>query len=188
MAKINLEISVNDVAKLCGAGYFRAFADESGIYLEEPASGQKAKIADAQKHDEQAIKPRYQICRTPALSDREAPDAPAVSRSDAAREDDKHGPYKGFLLIQCESCGEVKAYCAKYETYSFKCKCGHETVLDNLIPMHMHCKCGKYYKYLTNLTGALAYNNCLTCGSPVDMELNNKANAYVTIGYRRPRE
>lgn len=172
MAKISLEISVNDVAKLCGAGYFRAFADDNGIYLEEPASGIRAKLADAPK-----LGNHHENWGTPA-----------VSKSDAMQEEDKHGPYKGFLLIKCESCGEIRAYCAKYETYSFKCKCGHETALENLIPMHMHCKCGKYYKYLTNLTGKLTSNNCMTCGSPVDMELNNKANAYVTIGYRRPKE
>ncbi len=186
MAKISVEISVNDVAKLCGAGYFRAFADESGVYLEEPASGQKVRLADVQNRREWIINPKSvykMMCRK-----YDNPEAPAVSQSSALQEDDRHGPYKGFLLIKCESCGEVRAYCAKYETYTFKCKCGHETALDGLLPAHMHCECGKYYKYLTNLTGKIVSNNCLTCGSPVDMELNGKANAYVTIGYRRSRE
>lgn len=34
--------------------------------------------------------------------------------------DDGQGPYKGFLLIVCEECGAVKAFCAKRETYSFR--------------------------------------------------------------------
>lgn len=51
--------------------------------------------------------------------------------------DDGQGPYKGFLLIVCEECGAVKAFCAKRETYSFRCdECGYETPLENLRPMY----------------------------------------------------
>lgn len=32
--------------------------------------------------------------------------------------DDGQGPYKGFLLIVCEECGAVKAFCAKRETWT----------------------------------------------------------------------
>lgn len=60
--------------------------------------------------------------------------------------DDGQGPYKGFLLIVCEECGAVKAFCAKRETYSFRCdECGYETPLENLRPMYMHCKCAGGY-------------------------------------------
>ena len=65
--------------------------------------------------------------------------------------DDGQGPYKGFLLIVCEECGAVKAFCAKRETYSFRCdECGYETPLENLRPMYMHCKCGESFRYRTN--------------------------------------
>lgn len=55
----------------------------------------------------------------------------------APNPDEGQGPYKGFLLVVCEECGEIKAFCAKRETYSFRCdKCGHETALENLRPMY----------------------------------------------------
>lgn len=99
--------------------------------------------------------------------------------------DEGQGPYKGFLLVVCEECGEIKAFCAKRETYSFRCdKCGHETALENLRPMYMHCKCGKSFRYKTNATEETITHTCLDCKAPVDMELNKKGTAYVTIGVR----
>lgn len=95
------------------------------------------------------------------------------------------GPYKGFLLIECEECGAVKAFCAKRETYGFKCSCGHETPLENLRPLFMHCKCGKSFRYKTNVTAQTITHTCLNCKAPVDMELNSKGNAYVTVGVRK---
>ena len=85
--------------------------------------------------------------------------------------DDGQGPYKGFLLIVCEECGAVKAFCAKRETYSFRCdECGYETPLENLRPMYMHCT-----------------HTCLRCKAPVDMELNRRGTAYVTVGMKGGR-
>lgn len=99
--------------------------------------------------------------------------------------DDGQGPYKGFLMIECEECGAVKAFCAKRETYGFKCSCGHETPLENLRPLFMHCKCGKSFRYKTNVTAQTITHTCLNCKAPVDMELNSKGNAYVTVGVRK---
>lgn len=99
--------------------------------------------------------------------------------------DDGQGPYKGFLLIECEECGAIKAFCAKRETYAFKCSCGHETPLENLRPLFMHCKCGKSFRYKTNVTAQTITHTCLNCKAPVDMELNSKGNAYVTVGVRK---
>ena len=103
----------------------------------------------------------------------------------AAGEDKTQGPYKGFLLVVCEECGAVKAFCAKRETYSFRCQeCGHETPLEGLRPMFMHCKCGKSFRYKTNAETETITHSCLDCKAPVDMELNGKGTAYVTIGVR----
>lgn len=99
--------------------------------------------------------------------------------------DEGQGPFRGFLMVKCEECGEVKAYCAKHETYGFRCKCGHETPLENLRPMFMHCKCGKSFRYKTNLKDKQYTHTCMDCGTPVDMEINGRGTAYVTIGDRR---
>lgn len=104
-------------------------------------------------------------------------------RGTAKNPDEGQGPYKGFLLIVCEECGAVKAFCAKRETYSFRCdECGYETPLENLRPMYMHCKCGKSFRYKTNATAETITHTCIACKAPVDMELNRRGTAYVTIG------
>lgn len=95
------------------------------------------------------------------------------------------GPFRGFLMIKCDECGEVKAYCARHDTYGFRCKCGHETPLERLRPMYMKCKCGKEFRYKTNLQESRYTHTCMDCGSPVDMEINSRGTAFVTIGERR---
>ena len=49
----------------------------------------------------------------------------------------------------------------------------------------MHCKCGKSFRYKTNVTAQTITHTCLNCKAPVDMELNSKGNAYVTVGVRK---
>ena len=85
-----------------------------------------------------------------------------------------------------EECGSIKAFCAKHETYGYKCgECGHETPLEKLRPLFMHCKCGKSFSYKTNLTAERVTHTCLACKAPVDLELNSRKTAYVTVGERR---
>ncbi len=50
--------------------------------------------------------------------------------------------------------------------------------------MFMHCKCGKSFRYKTNAETETITHSCLDCKAPVDMELNGKGTAYVTIGVR----
>lgn len=89
-------------------------------------------------------------------------------------------------IVQCEECGAIKAFCAKHETYGYKCsECGHETPLEKLRPLFMHCKCGKSFSYKTNLTADRVTHTCLACKAPVDLELNSRKTAYVTVGERR---
>lgn len=47
-----------------------------------------------------------------------------------------------------------------------------------------HCKCGKSFRYKTNAEAETITHSCLDCKAPVDMELNGKGTAYVTIGVR----
>ena len=97
--------------------------------------------------------------------------------------DKEQGPYKGFLLLRCDECGKVGAFCTKHEIYGYRCRaCGYETPLENLRPAHLNCKCGKNFNYRTNLTDRIISHNCIICQAPVDMELNKKQTAYVTIG------
>lgn len=97
----------------------------------------------------------------------------------------KAGPstYKGFLLIKCEHCGEIKGFCAKIPSSRNACsKCGKVTELRGLKPLHLKCKCGSEFTYHTNITDEAFDWPCLNCGSPVDLELNRRGDTYVTVG------
>lgn len=100
----------------------------------------------------------------------------------AEKEQAEPEEYKGFLMIKCEKCGTVKGFCAKTPISEYKCECGGKTKLHDLKMVHLHCKCGSHFKYKTNITDERFEYNCLTCGSPVDLELNGRRNTYVTIG------
>ena len=44
------------------------------------------------------------------------------------------------------------------------------------------CKCGNEFKYMTNMNTAEFTYKCFTCGSPVDVKMNSRRTAYITIG------
>lgn len=91
--------------------------------------------------------------------------------------------YKGFLIIKCEHCGEIRAFCAKTPITQNTCKCGHATELHGLKRVFLKCnKCGNQFKYQTNITDEVFDYSCLNCGSPVDLQLNKRGDTYVTIG------
>lgn len=90
-------------------------------------------------------------------------------------------PYKGFLLIKCQHCGEIKAFCAKTPITRHTCKCGTTTELHDLKMLHLKCKCGSTFNYRTNIIDQRIEWPCLHCGNPVDLELNKRGTAYVTI-------
>ena len=110
-----------------------------------------------------------------------------VYPEDPARPDDiapfgNEGPYKGFLLIKCGGCGEIRAFCAKKELFGSRCKtCQHQTPLENLRPMYLRCKCGKEFRYKTNITEDAFTHECIECGAPVDLTINKRKTAYVTV-------
>lgn len=93
------------------------------------------------------------------------------------------GKYKGFMYIKCEHCGETRGFCAKQPIDEYRCnECGGKTKLKDLRRMFLDCECGSHYKYYTNETAEVVTNNCINCGSPVDMMLNSRRTAYVSIG------
>lgn len=93
--------------------------------------------------------------------------------------------YRGFLLIKCPVCGKLRGFCAKQPITSSICReCGHDIKLHDLLPVHLKCKCGSDFTYKTNVTEPTFDYPCLKCGSPVDLELNRRGTAYVTIGGR----
>lgn len=96
----------------------------------------------------------------------------------------EQGPYKGFLMIECEGCGTVKVFCAKRGTHGFKYSCGHEAPLESLHPLFMHYKCGESFRHRTNVTVQTITHTYLNCKASVDMKLNSRGNAYVTVGVR----
>lgn len=98
---------------------------------------------------------------------------------------DEAPPVKGFLIIECEDCGETKAFCARTPiTHQFCRDCGHKTMVnyDDLLPAYARCKCGREFKYRTNSRGKNFTIECINCGAPIDLELNGRGTAYVTGG------
>lgn len=90
--------------------------------------------------------------------------------------------HKGFLLIRCAQCGDLRGFCVKQPISSYRCAaCGGETPLHDLMSAHIRCKCGKSFKYRTNIEEDSITYNCLSCGAPVDLAYNKKARAYQTV-------
>lgn len=75
--------------------------------------------------------------------------------------------YKGFLLIKCEECGKIKGFCSKHEITYHQCECGHRTELRDLRPMHLNCKCGNHYKYMTNIQDENFEYTCFNSGCQI---------------------
>lgn len=98
-----------------------------------------------------------------------------------ANEEGEPKKYKGFLLIKCQHCGEVRGFNSRYEISSYKCDCGGVTPLGNLIPLTALCECGKRWRYLTNLTQDSYELNCIHCGSPIPVFFNDKKGKYETL-------
>lgn len=165
------KIDIYEVLSQCRSGELEAYKAGDGVYLEDKETGDRVRICTV---------PEAPTGRPSRVENMFGP-----RETWGANNDDGQGPYRGFLMIRCEGCGKVHAYCAKKETYVSHCECGYETPLENLRVMHMHCKCGMDFRYKTNLTDKYYTHECLDCKAPVDMELNSRETAYVTIGYRR---
>ena len=90
--------------------------------------------------------------------------------------------YRGFLIIKCRSCGNVHSFCPQQSIKSYICpKCNSTTELRGMRPAFINCKCGKSFKYMTNIQDEQFTYTCFQCGGPNDMKLNGKKNAFVNI-------
>lgn len=104
---------------------------------------------------------------------------------ESTEEDMEIRPVKGFILSKCPRCGAIKSFFARDCTTYNRCReCGCEYTLDGkkMIPIFSKCPaCENTIKWRTDLTGDAIELNCKKCGSPIDLELNGKGTAYVTI-------
>lgn len=88
--------------------------------------------------------------------------------------------YNCFLLVKCERCGTKKAFFPRHKIRYYDCACGGRTQLRDLKPLYLRCKCGKEYKYKTNVDEQEFTMRCLSCGRSVKIRLNRAQTAYVT--------
>ncbi len=129
------------------------------------------------------------------LGHREGKEAPATltpsrgSTEVAAGGRPQKGPeptpkgYTGFLLIKCDRCGDVHAFCIKQPIREYRCaKCGGRTPLTDRYRLRILCECGGKYNYLTNIVTQQMDVNCFKCGTPVAVEWNERLQKYVSIG------
>ena len=90
----------------------------------------------------------------------------------------------GFLLIRCDHCGDVHAFCARQPITVYRCeKCGGHTPLTDMFPLRVTCECGGRYNYRTNLTVKQMDVNCYKCGCPVAVEWSERRGRYEPIGW-----
>lgn len=92
---------------------------------------------------------------------------------------------KGFLLIRCPECNEIRGFCAKQPITETTCRnCDTAIPMQDLIPAFLKCgKCGSSFKYRTNIRDREPFTfDCLECEAPIDLQLNSRETAIVTVG------
>ena len=113
---------------------------------------------------------------------------PKESWSGSSTQEAKTDPgdgVKGFLLIRCPECGEIRGFCSKQPITITSCRnCETEIPLGDLLPAYVKCgKCGSQFKYRTNISDKEPFTfECLDCEAPIDLQLNSRGTAIVTIG------
>lgn len=148
------------------------------VSFEEPAEAAVTESA-ANQHTQ---KPKHGSRAETMFGAKQTWDMPATVSGAGKSTTDEPEAYKGFLYIKCGHCGNVRGFCAKNYLQYHQCECGHKTKLRELTPVFVNCKCGKEFKYRTNLKSQAFTIDCLACGYPVDVELNGKGTAFVTLG------
>lgn len=143
-------------------------------YLEFPS--QEDKQEEEPEVDEQMVDFGKALDEFEQKKKRQWNDTPQIEKPDG-------GKYSGFLLIKCEHCGKTRGFCAKQPIDEYRCsECGKKTKLQDLRRLFMDCECGRNSRYYTNETAEVVTHNCIECGAPVDMMLNSRRTAYVSIG------
>ena len=94
---------------------------------------------------------------------------------------------KGFLIVECCACSMEKAFFVKKELTRYECTCGQRTKLRDLVPVYMHCECGRSFRYMTNIDKLQFTVNCVHCETPVEVELGKSGREYVTMGHEYPQ-
>lgn len=90
--------------------------------------------------------------------------------------------YRGFLLIKCAHCGKLRGFCAKQPITEYRCdECEKTTPLHDLTSAYIGCKCGRHFRYRTNMVDDMFTYSCLSCGAPVDLTYNRKSGIYQTV-------
>lgn len=182
-------MNIREIKKQCDQGALRAFIMNGGIYLEDTVKGDKVRLDSPQVAGNSRVERMFGSRESWAGQKKDGSGKKPGKKPGRKQEERKpdngvdggQGPYTGFLMVECEECGEIKCFCAKKPTYSFKCQCGHENALEELRFAYMECKCGKKSVYRTNSRRKNISGNCVECKAPVDLELNKGETAYVTI-------
>lgn len=182
-ASLNVEVSdkkaMGIYRELAERLLLQAGASESQTDKEEEAEKSPVKIVSPVKTDITEIKKENPDLFSPLIKteEEERNDIPEfVSPSENEPEQ-----YRGFLLIRCEHCGKLRAYCSNYPVTYHKCECGHKTDLHDLKPLYANCECGQRSYYRTNIEDLILDVNCISCGAPVAVEWNAKKKRYGTI-------
>lgn len=90
------------------------------------------------------------------------------------------GPYRGWLMVECPACGEIDGYSAKRPTYSIHCRtCGETVPLERLRPLHINCRCGARWTYLTNVRAPEWRVKCIRCQGVNVARMGRRGTAYI---------
>lgn len=165
--------------EFCGANRWRCkLGDKTDCKPEWRGASNMVRTIQRVERVEKPTSPREKLSRTERLFGPKANwsihDEPATTM--------EHEEYKGFLLIECANCGKLHGFCAKHPISQYQCRdCDGVTQLHDLVSAIIRCKCGKRFKYRTNLEGVTFTYSCLSCGAPVDLAYNAKAREYQTV-------
>lgn len=149
-----------------------------------PAPTQPERISIMVKAEKDQEPPRNARQTTPARREAYTPTRPTRPSSGPAGPATAGKGETGFLLIRCDHCGDVHAFCARQPITVYRCeKCGGRTLLTDMFPLRVMCECGSKYSYRTNIVTKQMDVNCYKCGCPVAVEWSDRRSRYEPIGW-----